>query len=120
MSLHKQQTPNIQGQKRGPRTKEEGGPHNEKIEEIGKRIVDEGGIILEGGGIKPEKLTKTPGGHKDGRRLDIKYKDKDGNIKGINVGKTDRYGNPVPREVEALEDLNGPGGIDSTFEPYDI
>jgi hypothetical protein len=37
---------------------------------------------------------------------------------GVNVGRTKADGTPVTREVNALNDLNGPGGLPTTFVPY--
>lgn len=65
-----------------------------------------------------ERLIPTPGGHKSGRRPDVLYKDCNGNICGINVGKTKADGSPIKREQEALDDLNG-AGVPTTFQRYD-
>lgn len=107
------------GAKRGP--KPEGvGLHNQKIRETADKIVEAGGEIIAGGGRgKREVLIPTPGGAKQGRRPDIIYKDKDGVEGGVNVGKVKADGvTPVPREIEALNDLNGPGKLPTTFIPY--
>ena len=42
-----------------------------------------------------------------------------GNVKGCNVGKTKKDDSPIKREKEALDDLNGPGGLPTIFERYD-
>jgi hypothetical protein len=60
----------------------------------------------------------TPGGNKDGRRPDIIYETPSGDLGGVNVGRTKADGTPVTREVNALNDLNGPGGLPTTFVPY--
>lgn len=75
--------------------------------------------MIAGGGRHPERLIPTPGGTKGGRRPDILFETADGTLRGRNVGKTDRFGNPLKRELEALDDLNGPGGIPTDFVPYD-
>ena len=56
---------------------------------------------------------------KGGRRPDILYRTPDGQLRGRNVGKTMADGSPVPREVDALNDLNGPGNLPTGFVPYD-
>jgi hypothetical protein len=62
---------------------------------------------------------QTPGGAKEGRRPDIIYETPNGEIGGINVGRTKADGTPVTREVDALKDLNGPGKLPTNFVPYD-
>ena len=110
----------VKGAKRGPKT-DPTAPHNAKIREIADKIEAEGGTIIAGGGKKdlPERLVPTPGGNKSGRRPDILYKDCNGNLCGINVGRTKSDGSPVTRELKALDDLNGPGGLPTKFERYD-
>jgi len=63
-------------------------------------------------------LVPTPGGHKNGPRPDVLYKDCNGNRCGVNVGKTRADGSPIKREQQALEDLNG-AGLPTRFESYD-
>lgn len=103
--------------KRGPKPGLQG-PHNQTIDELASLIVDMGGELLAGGRRLAEKLIPTPGGVKCGRRPDILYRDRLGQVRGTNVGRTDRHGNPVPRERDALGDLNGPGNTPTTFVPY--
>lgn len=90
---------------RGPKTGGKGA-HNEAIKAWGDEIIANKGTILSGGGYEKEKLYKTPGGHKSGRRPDIVWKDADGTIHWGNVGKTNTKGKPVPREILAMQDLN--------------
>lgn len=106
------------GAKRGPKTDAKA-PHNRTIREQADKIEAEGGTILAGGGRKSERLIPTPGGSKGGRRPDILYKDANGTTRGRNVGRTTASGAPVKREAEALQDLNGPGGLPTDFVPYD-
>ena len=103
--------------KRGPST-DPNAPHNAKIREIAGEIKDNGGTVLSGGGGK-EKLIPTKGGYKDGRRPDILYEDANGVTRAINVGKTKANGQPVTREVKALDDLNNRAKIPTTFRRYD-
>lgn len=103
--------------KRGPKPKSEGGPHNEKIEEVGGQL-GEGETLVGGGGRKPEVLIPTPGGNKTGRRPDVLVEMPDGSLRGTNVGKTKTDGSPIKREQEALDDLRG-AGVDMDFVPYD-
>jgi hypothetical protein len=103
--------------KRGPKPGLEG-PHNQTIDELAELIESEGGIVEAGGRRRREELIPTPGGKKCARRPDIIYRDRLGTRRGINVGKQDRHGNPIPREQDALNDLNGPGGLPTRFTPY--
>jgi hypothetical protein len=64
-------------------------------------------------------MISTPGGMKEGRRPDIIYRNKEGELRGVNVGKTKADGTPVTREQNALKDLNGPGKLPTRFVPYD-
>jgi membrane protein involved in colicin uptake len=103
--------------KTGPKTDPDGA-HNKKIREEADKIEAEGGEIIAGGGRSPEKLIKTPGGVKEGRRPDIIARDAKGGESGVNVGKAKADGTPIKREAAALEDLNGPGNLPTTFVPY--
>jgi RHS repeat-associated protein len=82
-------------------------PHNKMIRETAERITD--GVVIAGGGIKPEKLIPTPGGFKSGRRPDILVQRPDGTKYGINVGKQGKYKTPIKREAQAIWDLEGAG-----------
>ncbi|QFZ21108.1 SpvB/TcaC N-terminal domain-containing protein [Saccharothrix syringae] len=109
---------NCGGAKRGPKPAGTG-PHNQKIAEIADNLPP-GDKVVAGGqrpGLK-EAVIPTPGGHKGARRPDVLVQRPDGSQYGINVGK--RYkvsGEPIKREVEALEDLRG-AGLEMRFEPY--
>jgi hypothetical protein len=46
------------------------------------------------------------------------YRTPSGELRGVNVGRVKADGSPVPREVKALADLNGPGGLPTIFVPY--
>ncbi|UVL59531.1 DUF6531 domain-containing protein [Pseudomonas sp. B21-032] len=81
------------------------GPHNEAIAQWGQEVVDANGTVHAGGGRKPERLIPTPGGHKQGRRPDIIFEEKDGKIIYGNVGRQKADGTPVSREVGAINDL---------------
>jgi hypothetical protein len=67
----------------------------------------------------PEKLIPTPGGIKEGRRPDILFRTKLGELRGRNVGHIDAAGNPNTRETDALNDLNGPGALPTDFVPLE-
>jgi RHS repeat-associated protein len=107
------------GAKRGPKT-DPGAPHNKTIREEAEKLEKEGNTIVAGGGRAKERLVPTPGGKKAGRRPDILYETPTGEVRGRNVGKVNAQGLPVPREVDALSDLNGPGGLPTDFVPYNI
>ncbi len=102
--------------KPGPKT-DINAPHNAKIRSEANLLRDQDNVIISGGGGK-ERLIPTPGGLKAGRRPDIEYRTPNGEIKGRNVGKTKADGTPLDREIEALNDLSGPGGLPTDFVPY--
>lgn len=102
--------------KRGPKV-DPNAPHNAKIRAVGDRIEAEGGSVIAGGGRLPERLIATPGGEKAGRRPDILYRDANGDVGAINVGRAKADSSPVSREQKALNDLNG-AGIPTKFEKY--
>jgi hypothetical protein len=106
------------GKKRGPKTDPKA-PHNAKIRSEADALEADGNTIVAGGGRRPERLVPTPGGAKSGRRPDIIYETPEGSTQGRNIGRTRADGTPVKREVEALDDLNGPGGLPTDFVPYD-
>ena len=93
--------------KRGPKT-DPNAPHNKAIREWGQEIINCFGnnAIIAGGGVAKEILLTILNGHKTGRRPDIIWKDNLGNINYGNVGRTNRKGRPVKREIEAMQDLN--------------
>ncbi len=105
------------GAKRGPKT-DPNAPHNAKIREVAAGIKPPDRVIA-GGGVAPERLIPTPGGHKAGRRPDVLVERPDGSLYAVNVGRTQASGATVPREVKALDDLNNRAGIPTTFVPYD-
>jgi RHS repeat-associated protein len=106
------------GAKRGPKT-DPTAPHNATIRAEADALEAEGNTIIAGGGREKERLIKTPGGKKSGRRPDILYETPEGEVRGRNVGRARTDGTPVQREMDALEDLNGPGGIPTDFAPYE-
>lgn len=79
---------------------------------------DSGAELLGGGGLRPERLIPTPCGKKSGRRPDIYYRDGAGKERGVNVGRTKANGDPVPREVDAMNDLTNKGNVPTTFKGY--
>lgn len=93
---------------------------NQKIREVADTAEANGEVVVAGGGRRlPERSIPTPGGDKQSRRPDVILQDQAGNERGVNVGRTKADGTPVTREVKALKDLNGPGNLPTTFEPYD-
>jgi len=95
------------------------GPHNQtiqrRINEIQQEHPDWKHI---GGGNLKELKIKTPNGLKSFRRPDISFELPDGSIYNEQVGKIDANGDPVPRELKALEDLEHRLGQRPTFTPY--
>ena len=105
------------GAKRGPKPWPEGA-HNQKIKSRIEELKGQGHSHI-AGGSRPEEVIKTSGGHKSLRRPDITTRRPDGSIHRENVGRTTRSGQPIPREVRALEDIERALGERPTFTPYD-
>jgi hypothetical protein len=105
------------GAKRGPKPWPDG-PHNLTI---ARRILELvlGGHVLLNGGEEREEVVRTPDGSKGSRRPDITTRAPDGSRYRENVGRTKADGQPVKREVEALDDLEKVDGKRPTFTPYD-
>jgi RHS repeat-associated protein len=93
------------------------GPHNTTIKRrIGE--LERDGHIHIAGGTKTEEVILTPGGCKGCRRPDITTRAPDGTIYRENVGRSTSSGSPVPREAEALNDIQGATGQRPAFTPY--
>jgi hypothetical protein len=106
------------GQKRGP-VPWPNGPHNQKIWEIVRSLIERGYEHTKGGGSgAPEEVIQIAGGHKSARRPDATLVDPSGKEYRFNVGRTYKSGAPIKREVDAIEDLRRMG-IDTDFFPYD-
>jgi RHS repeat-associated protein len=93
------------------------GPHNATIKRrIGE--LERDGHIHIAGGSKTEEVILTPGGCKSCRRPDITTRAPDGSVYRENVGRATSSGNPVPREMDALNDIQGATGQRPAFTPY--
>ena len=86
---------------------------------VAEQLEAEGKTVVAGGGKYKERLRRTAGGKKEGRRADIIYQEPTGKEAGVNIGRTYKDGKPVKREQDALDDLNGPGQLPTVFIPYD-
>ena len=104
------------GLKRGPKPKGVG-PHNLTIERRIRELESEGMTHVGGGSLK-EEFIRTPGGAKSARRPDITMRRPDGTLYRENVGRFDANGNPVRRELQALDDLGAELGERPGFTPY--
>lgn len=105
------------GAKRGPKEWPTGS-HNQTIERRIGELKNQGHEHLAGGPLT-EEVIPTPGGEKSARRPDITTRAPDGSIHRENVGRTRVDGQPVKREVEALDDLQEATGTRPSFTPYD-
>ncbi|MGN6293479.1 MAG: DUF6443 domain-containing protein [Chitinophagaceae bacterium] len=87
--------------------------HQEKINELEKEMQAQG---LE---TKREVKIETPGGNKEKRFVDLEGKDpKTGEVRQVQVGKQNKNGTPVSREVKALDDIEKATGKRPEFWPY--
>ncbi len=91
--------------KRGPKV-DPTAPHNATIHAEASLLEAGGNTIIAGGRRLPERLIRTPGGIKTGRRPDILFETANGQLRGRNIGHVDSAGNPITRELDALRDLN--------------
>lgn len=110
-------TPVAKGAKRGPKTDPDA-PHNAAIRREAAKLKAQGNRILYGGGEGKEEVVKIDGGLKMKRRPDITYRTPTGEIRGLNVGRTNADGTPVKREAEALKDLNDHSDRPTDFVAY--
>jgi hypothetical protein len=80
------------------------------------RHMPHGDTIVVGGGRAKERLIRAADGQHLGRHPDNLHETPDGQLRPqcwtLNSGCT------VKREAEALDDLNGPGGVPTDFVPY--
>jgi len=106
------------GAKRGPKPKATG-PHNETIERRIRQLEAEDMTHRGGGVANTEEVVRTPGGKKTSRRPDITMERPDGTLYRENVGRTRASGEPVTREVDALDDLERQLGERPGFTPYE-
>lgn len=102
--------------KRGPKPYPTGA-HNQAIAERIQELITQGYVHLNGGNLT-EEFIRTPNGIKSARRPDITMLAPDGTLYRENVGLTNSLGNPVPREVDALNDIEGQTGQRPVFTPY--
>jgi len=102
--------------KTGPKSWPDGA-HNDTIKRrIGE--LERDGHIHIAGGSKTEEVILTPGGCKGCRRPDITTRAPNGSIHRENVGLTTSSGSPVPRETDALNDIQAATGQRPAFTPY--
>ena len=91
-----------------------GGPeHQATVGEVAQDIQSRG--------LTPQQEYKvdTPGGTKGTRYVDVVGVDQNGNVTEMHqVGRQTQGGNPVSREVKALDDIENATGTRPTFHPY--
>ncbi len=69
--------------------------------------------------VKLEHYIKTPGGAKPVRYVDVVGRDANDNIVEMHqIGRQTKAGQPVAREIEALDDIERATGIRPIFHPY--
>ena len=92
-----------------------GGPaHQAKVSEVADAVRSRG---LNAGA---EYRVPTPGGAKGTRFVDVVGRDAQGNVVEMHqIGRQTKAGNPVAREVRALDDIQGATGVRPIFHPYD-
>ncbi len=92
----------------GPKGRHGKMDHRNAISKEASRLEGEGHTIDAGGG-GPEKRVNTPGGKSAYRYPDIESTDPAGGKHYTNVGRTNQSGKPLPREQNALQDLENTG-----------
>jgi hypothetical protein len=99
--------PNPFGKKGGP-------AHQQKIDEIFQDIKDRGLIP------RTEERVITEGGGKSSRYVDVSALDPATGkvVERYQVGKQTKAGNPVKREVRAMDDIEAADGLRPTSVPY--
>jgi hypothetical protein len=111
----------ITSAKPGPKPWPEG-THNEtiarRIGELQRELGPDWGHTR--GGTLPEEIVQIPdGGYRSIRRPDITFRNRvSGEYYRENVGRTYANGQPIRREVEALDDLERATGHRPKFTPY--
>lgn len=103
--------------KRGPKPWPTGS-HNETIQRRIMELVSLGYEHISGGSLTEEYI-RTPGGIKGARRPDITMRAPDGSIYRENVGRSTASGEPVAREVAALNDIEAATGSRPGYTSYD-
>jgi RHS repeat-associated protein len=100
--------PNPYGKKGGP-------AHQNKVNEVAADIKDRG---LK---VGKEHMVPTPGGHKEKRFVDVVAIDPGTKnvVEMHQVGRQTKGGNPVSREVKALDDIQKSTGVRPTYHSYD-
>jgi hypothetical protein len=103
--------------KPGPKT-DPNTPHNQKIQEIIEQLSADDFVHV-GGGSKAEVTIKTPGGIKSERRADVTFQDTTtGDLFHFNVGVSNKRGDPIIRERDALKDIRTKSNSQIQFRPY--
>ncbi len=110
--------------KRGPKPKNNagrGGPHNNTIMDRIAELKKKGWEHV-AGGTKKETVIKTPNSAtgRACRRIDITMKKRNGQLHYEQVGLETPGGDPVPREVLAMDDIENETGIRPAFKPYGV
>jgi RHS repeat-associated protein len=92
-----------------------GAAHRATVAAAADAIESEGGTIVAGGGRLAERAIKVGNGRI--RFPDIEAFQADGTRVFVNIGKATKAGQPVAREVRALNDLRSTG-VETRFIPY--
>jgi RHS repeat-associated protein len=96
-----------------PNGKKGGDAHQQKVAEVEKELQSNGM------NTKREVEVKTPGGNKEKRYVDVEGKNpQTGEVKQVQVGKQNKNGTPVSREVKAMNDIEKATGNRPDFRPY--
>lgn len=108
MKSEAKKVPNPNGKKGGPE-------HQAKVDEVAKQ-VEEKGLTVE-----KELKIDTPTGEKGSRFVDVAGRDESGNVVEMHqVGKQNKGGTPVSREVRAMDDIETATGERPDFHPYNV
>ncbi|MGH3840212.1 MAG: RHS repeat-associated core domain-containing protein [Pseudonocardiaceae bacterium] len=94
------------------------GPHNKTIQQRADELETQGYTQIRHRGEGGEVTIDTTGGAKMRRRPDIAATAPDGSTYYEQVGRVNKSGQPVPREISAMDDLERATGVRPVFTPY--
>ncbi|MEZ4315289.1 MAG: hypothetical protein R3F14_45315, partial [Polyangiaceae bacterium] len=96
-----------------PHGRKGGLAHQGKVKEVASQIKERG---LE---PREEHGVRTPAGAKGSRYVDVIAEDANKKVVEMHqIGRQTKGGQPVAREVQAMDDIENATGVRPTFHPY--